>query len=84
VEDNGVGMDEKTASNLLNSSILPKPEQASNHIGIVNVNERIHLMFGPDYGITVQSRKGIGTQILLRIPIITDKEEIAHVQAADC
>jgi two-component system sensor histidine kinase YesM len=36
--------------------------------GIRNVSERIKLAFGDDYGVTIASRLGIGTQVRIRLP----------------
>jgi two-component system sensor histidine kinase YesM len=36
--------------------------------GIRNVNERIKLAFGDDYGVAIFSRLGIGTQVRIRLP----------------
>lgn len=40
-------------------------------IGLVNINERIKLIYGPKYGVTVMSAQGIGTKITLTLGIIT-------------
>jgi len=39
-------------------------------IGLANVNERLRLRYGQDYGIDIESRQGLGTQITIRIPIM--------------
>lgn len=37
--------------------------------GIRNVNDRIKLYFGSDYGVSLYSRPGIGTCVTIRIPV---------------
>ncbi len=59
VIDNGVGMDNNTAAMLTT--------QESKGYGIKNVDERIKLFFGPEYGVTVTSEPGKGTTAVLRI-----------------
>lgn len=39
-------------------------------IGMSNVNERIQLMYGENYGLTVHSVIGVGTTVTIRLPII--------------
>jgi two-component system sensor histidine kinase YesM len=44
-------------------------------IGITNVDERIRLNFGENYGITVKSKIGVGTTSYIKIPLIYEKEK---------
>lgn len=60
VTDNGVGMDEEKAASIIT--------QHSKGYGIRNVNERIHLFYGKEYGLTVHSEINIGTTITVCIP----------------
>ncbi|MCX7027026.1 MAG: sensor histidine kinase [Spirochaetes bacterium] len=61
--DNGVGMsNEKIASIFLNDS------SAKKGYGIKNVHERIKLLFGEKYGMTIASKEGEGTKVEIRIP----------------
>jgi two-component system sensor histidine kinase YesM len=60
VEDNGPGIDKE-----LQDDILIK--QAKGY-GLKNVNERIKLVFGENYGITVISERGQGTAMKLTVP----------------
>lgn len=59
VADNGVGMDSQTAALLTT--------RESKGYGIKNVDERIKLFFGPEYGVTVSSEPGGGTTAVMRI-----------------
>ncbi|WP_337100186.1 sensor histidine kinase [Paenibacillus sp. YIM B09110] len=42
--------------------------------GIRNVDERIKLQFGPQYGVEIGSRFGAGTTVLIRIPLYKEKK----------
>ena len=42
-----------------------------NGIGIPNVNERIHLLFGADYGLHYESRLKEYTKAIYRLPVVT-------------
>lgn len=39
-------------------------------IGIKNVDDRIKLYYGKDYGVEVHSKEGVGTEALIRIPAL--------------
>lgn len=39
-------------------------------IGLSNINNRIKLMFGDDYGIEIESEIGYGTTVMVKIPCI--------------
>lgn len=76
VSDNGVGMDPEKLSELqdrLNHCDQPEPAAQtavplSKGIGLVNIQKRIHLKFGQDYGLKLLSSEGLGTTILVFLP----------------
>lgn len=79
VSDDGIGMDVQTL-NMLNDKILKhsqcsEGEEASRGAGIalVNVNKRIELVFGQEYGLHIYSTKGMGTDVEIVLPLIRDK-----------
>ncbi|MBD2868000.1 cache domain-containing sensor histidine kinase [Paenibacillus arenilitoris] len=47
---------------------LPESGSALSGYGIRNVDNRIKLLFGDSYGVSVYSRLGIGTTVTIRIP----------------
>lgn len=61
VTDNGVGMDAEKAANIIT--------QHSKGYGIRNVNERIRLFYGEQYGLSVCSEIDKGTTITVCIPV---------------
>lgn len=67
IKDNGVGMSKEQVE-----SILKKERTDSKGIGVKNVNDRIKIYFGDDYGIVVESELDIGTTITIRIPAIME------------
>lgn len=60
VEDNGAGMEMSEAQKILSME--------SEGYGVRNVNERIRLFYGEEYGMTVESEKGKGTAVRLHFP----------------
>lgn len=67
VFDNGEGMDKDTLEKL-RDSVENHPEHEAKHIGLWNIEKRVHLTYGEAYGLTIQSKKRLGTMITLRIP----------------
>ena len=70
VSDDGIGMEPDTVSALnagFNENIY---DNDSPHIGLANVNKRIKIIFGEDYGLFVKSNEGTGTQVVITIPIV--------------
>lgn len=67
VIDNGIGMDEEELKELRKAIELPGSEQSTG-FGLANVNKRIKLNYGNQYGLDIQSKKGEGTVITIIIP----------------
>lgn len=67
IKDNGVGMSEEQVQN-----ILKKERTDSKGIGVKNVNDRIKIYFGNDYGIVVESELDVGTTITIKIPAVME------------
>lgn len=47
-----------------------------NSIGIANVNKRIKMYFGEEYGISIDSELGKGTEVSILLPYIKDRCEL--------
>jgi len=43
--------------------------------GIRNVNERLTMLFGPEYRLHIESRPNEGTKVLIRIPKVASEEQ---------
>jgi two-component system sensor histidine kinase YesM len=67
VRDDGVGMEPELARSLLTE---PRPSVKSDgtggSYGLYNVNERIKLFAGDDYGLRIESQPGAGTMVTVR------------------
>ncbi|MBN2878500.1 MAG: histidine kinase [Clostridia bacterium] len=72
VSDNGKGMKEEKI-NRLQASI--NNFDMSNHLGLANINERIKLNCGQEYGVILKSNSGRGLKVEIMLPIIVEKEE---------
>ena len=73
VKDNGVGMNERNINLKLENSELDVLEQSSS-IGLNNINARVKLLFGKDYGVRVESVIGTGSTVFLHIPRMKRKD----------
>ena len=74
VFDNGVGMDQKQLNHVIEHLDIPQLE--SDHgVGLYNINNRVHLFYGAEYGLAIKSRPGMGTLVTLTIPLINLREE---------
>ena len=60
ISDTGCGFDP--------SAIKEKNSERFSGIGLSNVDERMRLHYGNEYGLTIESAPGTGTQCILRIP----------------
>ncbi|MDS0524224.1 sensor histidine kinase [Clostridium sp. SHJSY1] len=69
VMDNGKGID-KELLNKINKMLINSEKGTELGYGIFNVNERIRLAYGKEYGLTYKSTYGEGTVVELRHPII--------------
>ncbi len=73
IKDNGKGMNPNALSILQESLSSGEPKSAN--IGLLNVQERLKLCFGPEYGITVFSTEGSSFTVRLKIPLIQNPAE---------
>lgn len=71
IKDDGVGMKEED----LNTMFDKRDHEAFSGIGINNVNDRLHLLYGQDYGTQISSEIGVGTTVTIRLPIQKKTQE---------
>ena len=69
VSDNGVGMTEEQCE-----EILRKDSHKKGGIGIKNVNDRVKIYFGENYGVTIFSELDEGTRMEIRMPKILEED----------
>lgn len=65
IEDNGIGMDTETLSHIFDER---KSDKKSNGVGVNNVNGRLKLYYGNDYGLRFESEPLKGTLAEVKIP----------------
>lgn len=67
IKDTGVGMSEAELASIRSKLTRPCKETDSG-FGLANVNERIRMNYGAEYGVTVNSKQGEGTWVQIVIP----------------
>lgn len=67
IRDNGLGMTKEQVENLLSEKPHVSSKRGSG-IGVKNVNERIRLYFGENYGLSIESEPDEGTKIRCHLP----------------
>lgn len=73
VTDNGVGIPEEKLELLLTDSTRVRKQGSG--VGLVNVHNRIQILFGKEYGIEIESELDEGTTVSVRIPSIPFTQE---------
>ena len=75
ISDDGMGMKEETLK-LLNDKLrrltlddVEADNGKKGGIALLNVNNRIKLLFGEEFGITFYSKEGVGTDVLIVLPL---------------
>ncbi|WP_419954287.1 sensor histidine kinase [Neobacillus niacini] len=78
IEDTGAGIPNQILDELTRKLEQKMTNSDGNHIGLLNVQQRIHYVFGADYGLGVRSQLGAGTVIEMQLPMKknTDEREI--------
>lgn len=82
ISDDGVGMDTAALADMNEKlqksakAFSAQESETKGGIALVNVNNRIHLLFGEEYGLHIYSMPGVGTDVEITLPAITSDREI--------
>ncbi|MDD3569920.1 MAG: sensor histidine kinase, partial [Lachnospiraceae bacterium] len=68
IRDNGCGMTEAEVDHLLYGE--PIVSQKGSGVGVRNVQDRIKLLFGEEYGLSIKSEPDEGTDVLVTMPAV--------------
>lgn len=68
IEDNGVGMSEERLAEIWSGQ--------SKGIGLANVHQRLQSIYGKEYGLTIQSKPGLGTVVSFAAPLSESEKEV--------
>ncbi len=73
VADNGLGMSEEEAELVLTDS--DRIHKRGSGVGLINVNNRIQMLFGKEYGLVVESEPDEGTTVSICMPAVPYTDE---------
>lgn len=76
IHDNGIGMENEELGRI--QKVIKSLEQVDSkmkNIGIKNVNDRLKLYFGEQYGLSIESVKGEGTTVHMKLPVISSPSD---------
>ena len=67
ISDNGIGINQEKLD-FINKKLRNYNNENSKSIGISNVNERIKMFYGEEYGLYILSTLGVGTKVIMLLP----------------
>ncbi|RBM06989.1 sensor histidine kinase [Streptomyces sp. PT12] len=71
IEDDGVGMEPEFAQAILAGSggrPVLSPDTGRASVGLANVDQRLRTVYGPEYGLVIETAPGGGTKVVIRVP----------------
>lgn len=74
ISDNGLGISDENLKKIKQN--LKKDLQKTESIGLMNINSRLKLKFGENYGLYISSEINRGTIVKIKLPILKDGDEI--------
>lgn len=66
VMDNGDGMSKERLHEI--QRLIEDTDNRTEHVGLYNLNWRLHLLYGESYGVQIDSKPGEGTLVRMTIP----------------
>lgn len=72
IEDDGVGMEPELARSALAGdapATAGAPQGGAwGRVGLANVDRRLRAVYGPEYGLVIETAPGSGTKVVIRVP----------------
>lgn len=84
ISDDGIGMDEEMLAKINSRlgrgrmSIASQDQEENGGLALVNVDNRIRLLFGDEYGLHIFSIPGAGTDVEISLPAISSDREVKN------
>ncbi|MCL2343016.1 MAG: sensor histidine kinase [Firmicutes bacterium] len=84
ISDDGLGMDEETLRRINGRlgkgklNIATRERESEGGLALVNVDNRIRLLFGDEYGLHVFSVLGAGTDVEISLPAISSDRDVKN------
>jgi two-component system sensor histidine kinase YesM len=83
IRDNGPGISPERMAEITELLRADPLAKVNSGFGLKNVHARIAMMFGDQYGLQLDTIEGLGTEIILRIPIIATVNEKLELEAQE-
>ena len=80
IYDNGCGIEGEELETLRKCLKGESPREQMRSVGLYNVNQRIRLIYGPQYGLEIDSVPGEGTLVKVTIPLMGEREKQAFME----
>ena len=78
VQDDGAGISQDVLAEMTEKLAKSEVEEKDGDgVGVLNVNRRIKVQYGKEYGLTVENKEGYGAAVILRIPL--KQEEVQEI-----
>lgn len=74
VKDDGSGMNREKLEELREG--LEQENGCREHIGLYNSHRVVRLLYGPAYGLTLESRPGKGTRVVIALPARMEEHDV--------
>lgn len=78
ITDDGIGMEAEEVqqiNNYINENghVRKNSKENNRSIGLKNINSRIKLYYGNEYGIHISSTRNVGTEVELKLPFVSSE-----------
>ena len=85
ISDNGCGMSPNELDLLrekINSPVSPESERGMVRHGIAvrNINKQLKLLFGNQYGLSISSQLGEGSEVEIQIPAVYQRSVLRYTE----
>ena len=74
VKDEGIGLSKEQLKRFKQGEAMAE-NKTRKHIGVENVRDRIHYLYGEGFGMEIQSTQGKGTTVILTLPVKRAEEK---------
>lgn len=74
VKDEGIGLSKEQLKRFKQGETMAE-NKTRKHIGVENVRDRIHYLYGEGFGMEIQSTQGKGTTVILTLPVKRAEEK---------
>ena len=82
IMDNGAGIPPDILMHIMDVS-AKNNRNSLTKIGLKNIEDRIKMIYGPQYGLNIMSTPGYGTQVIIHLPLIYFEGEKCYEKSSE-